>query len=74
MFTDKMIQNRFPILISLHYISRTIPATGSFNISDLLPWRQYVVQVTATSIDHGITDFIRKYFPSTEQGTITALS
>ena len=49
-------------------IFRTILASGSFNISDLLPWRQYVVQVMATSIEHSITDYISKDFSTPEEG------
>ena len=56
--------------ITIHFFSRTIPSSGSFNISDLLPWRRYIVQVTATSIDHRITDFIRRDFRTVEEGKL----
>ena len=52
------------------FFFRTIPSAGSFNISDLLPWRRYIVQVTATSIDHRITDFIRRDFRTVEEGKL----
>ena len=47
---------------------RQIEKSGSYNITGLLPWRQYVIQVNAESEEYNLTDFVYRTVITGEEG------